>query len=108
MSCIDAPRGGRRRFSPWSDVWHRRPAYPTSTKPRRTLGTPTPASWPGVVELADHRPWFPKWPQRAVACVEGRLDGAGAELLARMLTCDPAARISARDALRHPYLAGDA
>eukprot|EP00047_Mylnosiga_fluctuans_P023403 m.137540 g.137540 ORF g.137540 m.137540 type:complete len:317 (+) comp9572_c0_seq1:766-1716(+) len=70
----------------------------------RTLGTPTEATWPGVTALPDYRPTFPKWPRQALAHSIRHLGGCAAELLELMLTYDPQKRITAAEALRHPFL----
>ena len=68
------------------------------------MGTPDEAEWPGVSKLPDYKPEFPKWPKRHIgAAVAGRLDAAGIDLLAKMLAYTPSKRISAKDALAHPW-----
>lgn len=77
----------------------------------QALGTPTPESWPGVEQLKDWHATFPKWatPSDAAMChalhirPEHGLDPDGVDLLRRLLTLCPARRISARQALQHPW-----
>uniref|UniRef100_A0A7S0WV87 cyclin-dependent kinase n=1 Tax=Chlamydomonas leiostraca TaxID=1034604 RepID=A0A7S0WV87_9CHLO len=70
-----------------------------------TLGTPTEAMWPGVTTLEHYRPCFPQWPPKALAQVVPRLaaDPQALHLLGRMLTYDPRVRITAAQALAHPW-----
>jgi len=67
------------------------------------LGTPSEKEWNGVSQLPDYKPAFPKWVKRDLARELPQLDVQGIDLLSRCLTFDPAQRISAREALRHPY-----
>jgi serine/threonine protein kinase len=69
----------------------------------QVLGTPTDEVWPGVSQFPDFKPTFPKWrPKDLAASVKG-LDPLGADLMARMLAWEPGRRISAKEALQHPY-----
>ncbi|KAI0728009.1 CMGC/CDK/CDK7 protein kinase [Fomitopsis betulina] len=68
----------------------------------RALGTPTEDEWPGHTKLPDYVPLgnFPKPPLRDL------FSAASPEcisLLTKCLLYEPRKRISARDALRHPY-----
>eukprot|EP00512_Aurantiochytrium_limacinum_P001057 CAMPEP_0171490534 /NCGR_PEP_ID=MMETSP0958-20121227/3353_1 /TAXON_ID=87120 /ORGANISM="Aurantiochytrium limacinum, Strain ATCCMYA-1381" /LENGTH=384 /DNA_ID=CAMNT_0012023843 /DNA_START=749 /DNA_END=1900 /DNA_ORIENTATION=- len=70
----------------------------------RTLGTPDDSVWPGVTSLPDYQPIFPKWRARDIAkWAHGVVDPLGRNLLQRMLQYDPSRRITAKEALEHPY-----
>jgi serine/threonine protein kinase len=70
----------------------------------RVLGTPTEQIWAGVTTLPDFKPTFPQWSAKTLASVPGLENETEAcDLLAKMLIYEPAKRISAREALKHPY-----
>ena len=70
------------------------------------LGTPTEETWPGVSQLPDYKPSFPKFRGQGLRKVLGpTLSEAGLDLMEKMLTMDPIKRISCKDALEHPYFA---
>jgi len=72
----------------------------------RLLGTPSATDYPGLAELPEYRPGrLPSYPPppRGIAGLVPRLDATGTDLLERMLRYDPARRITASDALRHPF-----
>lgn len=109
---------GSRQYSTGVDMWSvgcifaemctRKPLFPGDSeideifKIFRILGTPTEMDWPGVTTLPDFKPSFPKWHRAEQPLVPG-LDENGLELLSFLLAYDPAARISAKQACRHPY-----
>ncbi len=69
-------------------------------------GTPNNIAWPGVTNLPDFKPTFPKFKG-----VDGKthfknFDELGLDLLMQMISLDPAKRISAKQALKHPYFDG--
>ena len=70
------------------------------------LGTPDNNVWPGVTELPDYIPTFPQWrAQNLHDVVRQKLEPEGLDLLSRMLRYAPNERLSAAEALRHPYFA---
>ncbi|KAL2914297.1 Cyclin-dependent kinase catalytic subunit [Polyrhizophydium stewartii] len=69
----------------------------------RILGTPTETIWPGFVTLPDYKSTFPVWSAQPMASVVPTLEIEGQDLLQAFLAYDPAARISAKRALNHPY-----
>jgi len=80
----------------------------TAFKIFQKLGTPDEEVWPGVSELPDYKTTFPKWQPRGWANIRNtlaQLGHVGVHLLEETMRYDPAARISARRALKHPYFA---
>lgn len=72
----------------------------------RVLGTPTEQDWPGVTSFPDFKPSFPKWNRTDVANTVTSLDDFGLDILDALLVYDPAGRISAKQAVVHPYFTG--
>lgn len=110
---------GDKYYSLGVDIWsigciftelaRRRPLWPGDSeidmlyKIFRLLGTPTEAVWPGISKLPDYNPEFPTWPRQKLTKMSGPMDPKAIDLLSAMMIYDPARRITARDALRHPY-----
>lgn len=70
----------------------------------RVLCTPTDDLWPGVSQLPDFKATFPAWTTKSLdSQMDGHLDSLGLDLLDKMLVYDPVKRISAKQALQHPY-----
>jgi len=69
----------------------------------RILTTPNEDTWPGVSELKDYKPTFPKWSDNMLKDSVKNLSSDGIELMEQMLLYDPSKRINARDALQHSY-----
>lgn len=70
------------------------------------LGTPNEQVWPGLSELPDFKPTFPKWPPRGWAQIRNTAQQVGTDgisLLEGLMCYDPKKRMSARRALQHPY-----
>jgi len=110
---------GGRQYSTAVDVWSigcifaemvtRIPLFPGDSeidqlfKIFRCLGTPTEATWAGVTSFRDYKASFPQWSAQDLANAVPGVDADGLDLLKRMLVYEPYKRISAREALRHPY-----
>lgn len=72
----------------------------------RLLGTPNDGMWPGVASLPDFLADPPQWRPKDLS-TKAPLCVAGLDLLASLLRYDPAQRISAKQALSHPFFTGD-
>jgi serine/threonine protein kinase len=111
---------GSQTYAPPVDVWAlgtifvemvtKRPLFPGDSeidqlfKIFRQLGTPSDDVWPGVTQLQDWNPAFPKWYKTDYAKnVTDHLDSHGLDLLESFLAYSPRDRITAKDALNHPY-----
>lgn len=68
----------------------------------KLLGTPTEAEWPGVGKLRDWHE-YPQWKAADLTRYFPDLEPAGLDLMQRTFIYDPAKRISAKEALEHPY-----
>ena len=73
----------------------------------QVLGTPNDMNelWPGVSKLPDYRDAFPKWGPKDLQQVLPMMEPLGIDLLGQMLRYHPAERISAKEAMKHPYFA---
>ena len=71
----------------------------------RSLGTPTEKLWPGVTSMKEFKPaTFPKWQRQSMQkLIPGLDDELAADLINKMLVYDPVDRISAKNALTHPF-----
>ncbi|RAH62053.1 negative regulator of the PHO system [Aspergillus piperis CBS 112811] len=70
------------------------------------MGTPTELTWPGVSQLPEYRNDFPPRSPQSLQQIIPSLDPVGVDLLERMLQLRPEARISATEALNHPWFQG--
>ena len=113
---------GGRQYSTGVDMWSvgcifaemctRKPLFPGDSeideifKIFRVLGTPTETTWPGVTSFPDYKPSFPKWTRREEEPLVPGLNENGLDLLEGLLVYDPASRISAKQAVCHPFFEG--
>ncbi|EGG24039.1 protein serine/threonine kinase [Cavenderia fasciculata] len=113
---------GSRKYSTPIDIWSAgcifaemasgRPLFPGSgTSDQlfrifKILGTPNEELWPSIVELPEYKTDFPIHPPHPLGSIIHQLDEKGLNLLQRMLQYDPAQRITATAALKHPYFEG--
>ncbi|XP_055936071.1 cyclin-dependent kinase 2-like [Argiope bruennichi] len=110
---------GVKEYSTSVDIWSlgcifaemltKRPLFPGDSeidqlfRVFRTMGTPDEETWPGCSSLMDYKPTFPKWLPRDITATLPMLDMEGADLLLKMLTYPPMKRLSAKNALGHPF-----
>jgi cyclin-dependent kinase len=115
---------GGRQYSTGVDMWSvgcifaematRKPLFPGDSeideifKIFRLLGTPTEQEWPGVTSFPDFKSSFPKWERKQddeLVNADGVkvLGDEGLNLLDALLVFDPAGRMSAKQAVHHPY-----
>jgi cyclin-dependent kinase len=67
-------------------------------------GTPALELWPQMKDLPLFKPDYPQYQPQSLAKLVPGLDELGLDLLDKMLKCNPAERITAKDAMLHPYL----
>jgi len=113
---------GSQTYSKPIDIWSigcvfgemktGRPMFPGKnaadqlTRIFKGLGTPIEEQYPEIVNL-------PKWNKKEIPLYEGRgmtvlvpgLDDDGYDLIGRMLCYDPTKRVTAQQAVEHPFLA---
>lgn len=112
---------GSRRYSTSIDIWSAgcifaemaqggRPLFPGSAAQDqlirifKLLGTPNESTWFGVTELPEWNKYeFPIYPPQPIGNTVTNLDAMGLQLLQSMLQYTPDLRISAEEAMRHPY-----
>jgi serine/threonine protein kinase len=117
---------GSRNYSTSVDIWSvgcifaelliGKPLFPGKSnadqlrKIFKLRGTPSEETWPGVSQLPEYsvssrQRHFDEFPGEELVAHVPRIGEQGLELLERMLQMMPSRRISAADALNHPYLA---
>ena len=112
---------GSRRYSTPVDMWsigcifaemsNGRPLFPGTSESNqlerifKALGTPTPEIYPGIVELPEYNPNFAVSPpvEGGLAALMPSMTPVMLDLASRLLQYDPNKRISAKEALSHPF-----
>ena len=69
----------------------------------RVNGTPNDTVWPGVAKLPDFHETFPHWRKQKLSRVMPRLSANGIDLLEKCLIYEPTKRITAKEAMEHPF-----
>lgn len=110
---------GSRTYNTSIDIWSAgcimaemytgRPLFPGTTnedqlqKIFRLMGTPSERTWPGISQYPEYKPNFHVYATQDLRLVLPQIDSLGLDLLSRMLQLRPELRISAAEALRHPW-----
>ncbi|EQC38020.1 CMGC/CDK/CDC2 protein kinase [Saprolegnia diclina VS20] len=93
----------------FAEMVNRKPLFPGDSEIDelfrifRVLGTPDEGMWPGVSSLPDYKVSFPQWQPQPWSAIVPALDPIGIDLLSRMLVYEPRQRISAKQAMSHPW-----
>jgi serine/threonine protein kinase len=110
---------GEQHYRPAVDIWSvgcimaematRMPLFPGECEIHqlflifRLLGTPSEDTWPGVSMLQDYKVSFPQWKapdwRASMTCI----DDVGIDLLKGLLRYNPIDRLTAAQALAHPW-----
>ncbi|KAG9574153.1 Pkinase-domain-containing protein, partial [Aureobasidium melanogenum] len=112
---------GSRTYNTSIDIWSAgcimaemytgRPLFPGTTnedqlqKIFRLMGTPSERSWPGISQFPEYKPNFPVYATQDLRNILPQVDPVGLQLLSAMLQLRPELRISATQALQHPWFA---
>jgi cyclin-dependent kinase len=71
----------------------------------RGRGTPSVEEWPSIKDLPLYKPDYPIYKGEQLSKLVPTLGEDGLDLLDKMLRCNPFERVSAKEAMKHPYLA---
>ena len=71
----------------------------------KLMGTPNEHTWPNISALPNYRANFPVYPPQDLRVIIPQIDSVALDLLMSLLQMVPENRISARQALQHPWFA---
>jgi non-specific serine/threonine protein kinase len=92
-----------------AEIYTGRPLFPGTTnedqlqKIFRLMGTPSEHSWPGISQFSEYKPNFHVYATQDLRLILPQIDQLGLDLLNRMLQLRPEMRISAAEAIKHPW-----
>ena len=112
---------GSRTYNTSIDIWSAgcimaemytgRPLFPGTTnedqlqKIFRLMGTPSERSWPGISQFPEYKSNFTVYHTQDIRNYLPQIDPVGLQLIGGMLQLRPELRISAQQALMHPWFA---
>ena len=110
---------GQKEYSTPIDIWsiglifyemaHRKPLFAGDCeidqifKIFQIFGTPNENNWPGITKLPEFKLSFPQFKPKGLNSCNCNIDHVGMDLLGKMIQLDPCRRISAKQALNHPF-----
>jgi negative regulator of PHO system len=110
---------GSRTYNTSIDIWSAgcimaemytgRPLFPGTTNEDqivrifRIMGTPTERTWPNITQFPEYKTNFQMYATQELRQILPQIDPTGINLLSRMLQLRPEMRISAKEALSHPW-----
>lgn len=110
---------GSRTYNTSIDIWSAgcimaemytgRPLFPGTTnedqlqKIFRLMGTPSERSWPGISQFPEYKSNFTVYHTQDIRNYLPQIDPVGLQLISSMLQMRPELRISAQQALAHPW-----
>lgn len=112
---------GSRSYSTSIDIWSTgcilaemftgRPLFPGSSNDDQLLrifklmGTPNEYTWPNISAQPNYKPDFPVYPPQDLHAIIPQIDPVALDLLMGLLQMMPEKRITAEQALQHPWFA---
>ncbi|GAM85859.1 hypothetical protein ANO11243_038670 [Dothideomycetidae sp. 11243] len=110
---------GSRTYNTSIDIWSAgcimaemytgRPLFPGTTnedqlqKIFRLMGTPSERSWPGISQFPEYKSNFTVYHTQDIRNYLPQIDPVGIQLISSMLQLRPELRVSAQQALQHPW-----
>ncbi|KAH6849991.1 kinase-like domain-containing protein [Chaetomium sp. MPI-CAGE-AT-0009] len=110
---------GSRTYNTSIDIWSAgcimaemfsgRPLFPGTTNEDqiirifRIMGTPTERTWPGLSQFPEYKTTWQMYATQPLGSILPQIDHLGIDLLQRMLQVRPELRVSAAEALVHPW-----